>query len=204
VQGGGSDRLLSARSGVMGQFVQMAVLLLCMAVSAGAGAMTIERLDVREQGLAYVVEFEAVLDAPPDAVMAVLQNYAGYPGLDGRVQVARLVGELDGRPVLYTRLRGCVGSVFCRDVERYELLTERERLLVAEAIPGRGDVTRGRTETRLEPRGKGTRVAYRTFFEPAFWMPRWMVRSAMRRTLEDGTRSMFANVEAIAQGEPPP
>jgi hypothetical protein len=172
-----------------------------MVVSAGAGAMTIERLNVGEQGPAYVVEFEAVLDAPPDAVMAVLQNYSDYPALDGRIEAARLEGELEGRPVLYTRLRGCVGSVFCRDVERYDLLTETERLLIAEVIPGRGDVARGRTETRVEPRGKGTRVSYLMSFEPAFWMPRWMVRSAMRRTLEEGTRSMFANVETIAQEE---
>ena len=186
----------------MVQVVQTVVPLLCMAVSAGAGAMTTEDLKVGEQGPAYVVEFEAVLDAPPDAVMAVLQNYSSYPELDDRVQAAHLEGELDGRPVLYTRLRGCVGSVLCRDVERYELLTARERLLVADEIPGRGDVARGRTETRLEARGKGTRVSYRTFFEPAFWMPRWMVRSAMRRTLEEGTRSMFANVETIARGKP--
>jgi hypothetical protein len=183
----------------MGHVVRTVVPLLCTAVSAGAGAMTIEHLKVGEQGPAYVVELEAVLDAPPDAVMAVLQDYSRYPELDDRVKAARLEGKVDGRPVLYTRLRGCVGSAVCRDVERYELLTERERLLVAEEIPGRGDVARGRTETRLEPRGKGTRVSYRTFFEPAFWMPRWMVRSAMRRTLEEGTRSMFANVETIAR-----
>jgi hypothetical protein len=175
--------------------------LLCTAVSAGTGAMTTEHLSVGEQGPAYVVEFVAVLDAPPDAVMAVLQNYSSYPELDGRVEAARLEGELEGRPVLYTRLHGCLGSVFCRAMERYEQLTAKERLLVAEVIPGRGDVARGRTETSLEPRGKGTRVSYRTFFEPAFWMPRWMVRSAMRRTLEEGTQSMFANIETTAQEE---
>ena len=183
----------------MGCIVQAVVLLLGMSVSAAAGAMTIEHLDVGEQGQAYVVELTAVLDAAPEAVMAVLQHYAGYPALDNRIEAARLEGELDGRPVLYTRLRGCVGSVFCRGMERYEVLTEEEHLLVAEAIPGRGDLARGRTVTRLESLGQGTRVSYRTEFEPVFWMPRWMVRSAMRTTLEEGTRRMFSNVEAIAQ-----
>jgi hypothetical protein len=30
-------------------------------------------------------------------------------------------------------------------------------------------------------------------------MPHWLVRSAMQRTLEDGTRRMFENVERKAQ-----
>lgn len=186
----------------MSLFVRPILLLLCTAVATGADAMTIEYLNVSEQEHAYVVEFGAVLDATPDAVMAVLKNYTGYPELDGRVEEARLEGELSGRPLLYTRLRGCVGSVFCRAMERYEVLTEQGYLLVAEVIPGRGDVARGRTETRLERRGKGTHVSYSTSFEPAFWIPRWVVRSAMRRTLEEGTRNMFANVESIAQEKP--
>lgn len=188
----------------MSHFVRSMLLLLCTAISSGADAMTIEYLNVSEQGHAYVVEFVAVLDATPDAVMAVLQNYSGYPELDGRVEAARVEGELNGRPVLYTRLRGCMGSFFCRAMERYELLTEKRHLLVAEVIPGRGDVAWGRTETRLEPRGNGARVFYSTSFEPAFWMPRWVVRSAMRRTLEEGTRSMFANIESIAREKPAP
>jgi len=170
-------------------------------VAAPVRALSVERLQVSEQGPAYVVEFEGVLEAPPAAVMAVLTGYAGYPALDERILVARVDGERDGKPVLYTRLRGCVGSVFCRDMERYERLTEGESLLVAEAIPDQGDVLQGRTETRVVAEGKGTRVSYRTMFQPSFWMPRWMVRSAMRRTLEDGTRGMFANVERIARGE---
>ena len=35
-------------------------------------------------------------------------------------------------------------------------------------------------------------------------MPRWLVRSAMQRTLEDGTRRMFENVERRAQEAPSP
>jgi len=185
----------------MRALLQSAVLVLGPVVSVAAPAMEVERLEVGEDGAAYVVEFEAVLDAPPDAVMAVLRHYPGYPALDSRIEEARLEGELGGRPVLYTRLQGCVGSVFCRAMERYELLTEDERLLVAESIPGRGDLARGLTATRLQPDRHGTRVSYRTLFEPSFWMPRWMVRSAMRQMLEAGTRSMFANVEVIARRE---
>lgn len=178
--------------------LKLALLLLGAVAAIDADAMRVERLEIAEEGGAYIVEFEAVLEAPPDAVMRVLQRYSSYPALDRRIEDARLEGELAGRPVLYTRLRGCVGSIFCRQIERYEWLTEGEDELVAEAIPGRGDLTRGLTRTRVRPDEEGTRVSYRSMFEPSFWMPRRMVRSAMRRMLEEGTRSMFAQVEAIA------
>lgn len=180
-----------------------ALMLLAFGVPAAA-AMSVERLDAGEDGPRYYVTFEARLQAPADRVMRVLQDYSGYPALDARIIEARVTTAGDGGRVLFTRLRGCVGSVFCRDMARYERLGESDRLLVAEAIPGRGDLASGRTETRIEHDGMGSRVIYRSVFEPAFWMPHWLVRSAMQRMLEDGTRNMFENVERKAQEAPSP
>ena len=176
-----------------------AALMLCVLGIPAAAAMSVERLEVGEDGPRYYVTFEARLQAPADRVMRVLQDYPGYPALDGRILEARVTTAGDGERVLFTQLRGCVGSVFCRDMERYERLDESDHLLVAEAIPGRGDLASGRTETRVQHDGDGSRVVYRSVFEPAFWMPHWLVRSAMQRTLEDGTRRMFENVERKAQ-----
>jgi len=187
----------SSRGGVA------AFTLLAFATPAAA-AMTVERLEVGEDGTHYSVTFEARLQAPPAAVMRVLQDYADYPALDARILESQVTSAASGERVLYTLLRGCVGSVFCRDMARYERLAESDRLLVAEAIPGRGDLASGRTETRIEHDGMGSRVIYRSVFEPAFWMPHWLVRSAMQRMLEDGTRNMFENVERKAQEAPSP
>jgi carbon monoxide dehydrogenase subunit G len=161
--------------------------------------MTVERLAAGEQGQGYYVTFEATLQAPPGKVMDVLQDYPGYPDLDPRIIEARVEVTGPGQRLLYTTLRGCVGSVFCRDMRRVERLTETDRLLVADAVAGRGDLVQGRAETRVEPEGEGSRVTYRSDFEPSFWMPRWLVRSAMQHTLEDGTRRMFENVERKAR-----
>ena len=177
-------------------------LIVLVALAGWAGAaepMTVEHLEVGERERSYFVEFEAYLAAPPAAVMEVLQDYGRYPELDARVVESRIVGEQDGRPLLFTRLHGCLGAIFCRDMDRFEQLDEGAALLVATAVSGKGDLARGRTETRVEPDGDGARVRYRTEFEPSFWMPRWMVRSAMARTLEEGTLNMFRNVEARAQ-----
>lgn len=169
-----------------------------LAVAAPAAALDVNRLDVREQGRHYVVEFDARLAATPAAVMDVLTDYAIYPKLDPRILEARQTGTQGGKPLLYTRLRGCIGSVFCSAIERWEAIDERPDRLTATAVPGRGDLRFGLTVTQLSVDDGGTRVHYRTEFDPAFWMPRWLVRSAMRTTLKDGTLGMFRAIEARA------
>jgi len=171
-----------------------------VAAPLSAVAVTVERLEVGERAQGYYVTFEATLSAPATAVMAVLQDYASYPELDPRIVTARVVGEQDGYPLLYTRLKGCLAAWFCRDMDRYETLEEGEHLLVARAVPGRGDLESGLSETRVESAAEDlARVRYRTEFEPSFWMPRWLVRAAVVRTLERGTLAMFENVEARAR-----
>ncbi|MGH8310503.1 MAG: SRPBCC family protein [Steroidobacteraceae bacterium] len=181
--------------------MRIAAGLLVAIALAGAGqasAIEVRTLEVREQGRRYIVEFDARLAAQPVAVMNVLTDFAVYPRLDTRILEARRAGIQDGKPLLYTRLRGCVGSVFCSVMERWEMLDEQPDRLIATAVPGRGDLRDGLTVTRLAPEGGGTRVLYRTEFDPSFWMPRWLVRSAMRTTLRDGTLGMFRAIETRA------
>jgi len=168
-----------------------------LAAASAAGAIEVSKLQVGEQGRRYVVDFEAQLAAQPAAVMRVLLDFANYPALDPRILLARR-SLRDGKPLLFTRLRGCLGSVFCRTMDRYELLDVQAGRLLATAIPGEGDVKYGLTEIRVEPRNGGTRVRYRNEFDPSFWMPRWLVRKAMVTTLHDGTLAMFRAIEVRA------
>ena len=177
----------------------MALLLSIPALAAmgSAAAMDVEKLQVGEQGRRYVVEFDGQLAADPAAVMRVLLDFRNYPALDSRILRARR-SLRDGKPLLFTQLRGCVGSVFCRTMDRYELLDEKPGQLVATAIPGEGDLKYGLTVIRVESRAGGTRVRYRNEFDPKFWMPRWLVRKAMYTTLREGTLEMFRSIELRA------
>ncbi|HZF27415.1 MAG TPA: hypothetical protein VEZ88_14225, partial [Steroidobacteraceae bacterium] len=59
-------------------------------LSPVASALDVERLDVGLQGDRYVVDFVAQIDAPADAVQAVLTDYDDYPRLDPRIQESRV------------------------------------------------------------------------------------------------------------------
>ena len=168
-----------------------------LAVAGAAHAIEVSKLQVGEQGRRYVVDFEAQLAAEPAAVMRVLLDFAHYPELDPRILQARR-SLRDGKPLLFTRLRGCLGSLFCRTMDRYEILDVQSGQLVATAIPGESDMKYGRTEIRVEPKDGGTHVRYRNEFDPSFWMPRWLVRKSMYTTLHDGTLGMFRAIEQRA------
>jgi len=178
-------------------FLAFLLALPALAASGVADAIDVSKLQVGEQGRRYVVEFDGQLAAEPGAVMRVLMDFENYPALDSRILLARL-STRNGKPLLFTRLRGCVGFVFCRTMDRYEVLVEKPGRLVATAIPGEGDVRYGLTVITVEARDRGTHIQYRNEFDPSFWMPRWLVRKAMYTTLREGTLEMFRAIEMRA------
>lgn len=184
-----------------------AVVLAAMAsilLVAPAMAIEVQRLDVSADGGQYSVRFDATLDAPLAQVLRVLRDYAHYPELDSRIREARLLADPAGQRLLYTRLRGCVGKVFCSDLRRTERVTELGNGAIAAAIPEQSDVRFGLTTTELYAEGERTRVRYTSRFVPQLWIPDFVVRGPMLAALEDGTRRLFTNVEARARRGAPP
>ncbi|MFO1377169.1 MAG: SRPBCC family protein [Steroidobacteraceae bacterium] len=170
--------------------------------SAGAAAYDVRDLVADYSEHRYRVRLTARLDAPPAAVMAVLTRYERYPSLDPRIREARVQAGADGQRRLVTLLEGCVGSWLCRDLKRVESLREAPLVLEAIVVPEESDLRYGRTVTTLTSEGEGTHVEYTSEFELGFWAPAWLVRRPMLRTLESGTRDMFAAVEEAARAEP--
>jgi hypothetical protein len=165
-------------------------------LAPSAHALDVERLDVRRNAARYVVEFRAYLAAPADQVGAVLKDYENYPKLDARILESRR--EAGDRSQLHTRLRGCVGGLFCRTMQRVETLEEMPGGLIATAVPGKSDVTFGHTHSQWQPRNGGTELVYRLEIEPDFWVPPLFGPPLMIRTLREGTLSLFTNVERVA------
>jgi hypothetical protein len=161
-----------------------------------AAAMAVDRLDVRRSGSRYVVEFEAQLDAPAQEVGAVLTDYEKYPELDPRILESRLDAT---RRRLHTKLRGCVGRVLCRTMERVEEIASSPDALTATALPMQSDVTYGVTRSQWRVRGGGTQLTYRLEIEPDFWVPPVFGPRLMIKTLREGTLSLFRNVETAAR-----
>lgn len=165
-----------------------------------AHALEVERLDVALNGDRYVVEFVAQLEATPEAVHAVLTDYAEYPTLDPRIQESRVLGrDRENSVRLYTRMRGCLGSVMCRTMQRVEEVQEMPDELLATAILDQSDVRLGVTRSQWQAKNNGTEVTYRLEIMPKFWIPPLFGRRLMISTLRAGTLELFTNVEKVAK-----
>ena len=171
-----------------------------LALSPTARALDVERLEVGMQGDRYVVEFVAQLDAPADAVHAVLTDYDAYPTLDPRIQESRVLSREDDHSVhLYTRMRGCLGALLCRTMQRVELIEEHPDELLATAILDQSDVEFGVTRSQWQTNEHGTQLVYRMEIMPKFWIPPLFGPPMMISTLRSGTLELFTNVEKAAK-----
>lgn len=173
---------------------------LALLLTPAANALEVERLDVSFQKDRYVVVFEAQLNAPADAVGEVLKDYVQYPALDSRITESRILGsDGQGHVRLFTRMRGCLGALFCRSMQRVEEVEERPEELLATAVLAESDVRFGITRSQWMAHDGGTALGYRLEIMPKFWIPPIFGRRLMINTLREGTLSMFTNVESVAQ-----
>jgi ribosome-associated toxin RatA of RatAB toxin-antitoxin module len=169
-------------------------------LSPMAHALEVERLDVELRDDRYVVEFVGQLEAAPEAVHAVLTDYAEYPTLDPRIQESRVLErDQENQVRLYTRMRGCLGSLMCRTMQRVEEVQELPDELLATAILDQSDVRFGVTRSQWQAKDNGTQVTYRLEIMPKFWIPPLFGRRLMISALRSGTLELFTNVEKEAK-----
>ncbi len=169
------------------------------ALGARVSAMEIEQAESKYRDKHYQLRLVTVVDAPQVWVQAVLHDYPHYPQLDPRILEARVLSRSGPHDVvLYTKLRACFG-VFCRTVKRVESVTELDSDLTAAVVPEQSDVLSGETHTHLAALDGRTRITYTTSVVPGFWMPPFIGRPLMLRTLREASIDLFRHVEQQAQ-----
>jgi hypothetical protein len=181
-------------------FAHWPVWLSCCLLGGPAFAFEVERADARYQDKEFRVELELVLNAPADRIEAVLRDYASYPSLDASILEARVLDRPSAdTAMLYTKLRACSGGLFCRTVNRVERVQESSMDLLAVVVPERSDVLSGSTHTQLQTVAGGTRIRYTTSVAPKFWLPGFLARPLMLRTLREASLDLFRKVEIRAK-----
>jgi hypothetical protein len=175
----------------------------CVAVafalwSQNVPALEIERAVSEYANHEYRVELDLVLHASPARVEAILRDYDNYPALDASILESKILSRPDAMTVLlYTKLRACSG-VFCRTVKRVERVQESPLELLAVVVPAQSDVLSGRTHTVLQTLDGRTRVRYQTSVAPKFWVPGFIGRPLMLRTLREASLDLFRHIETRA------
>jgi hypothetical protein len=108
-----------------------------------AEAFELVSVETRREGPDYLLRIEALFDAPPARLLAVLTDYDRIHELHPRMKVSRSLGPVGDDVVeVYSHFEGCV-LLFCRDIHRVEHIRAEANTLVAVDVPGRGSFSEG-------------------------------------------------------------
>lgn len=163
-------------------------------------AATLESVVVDYDSGRYVLDADAFLAAPREAIFVILTDYDRF----GRISSAyKEFGFMDptpdGIPVVYTRMEGCV-LIFCRSLMRVELLeSEAPGFIRTITLPEQSDFEHSVSEWWLEPEAGGTRIAYHLEMEPKFWVPPIIGPWILQRKLKSGGARAVERIERLAR-----
>jgi len=174
------------------------------AASWVAEAAKLESVVVTYDAGRYMLEADAYMAAPREAIFVILTDYDRF----GRISSAYkeygfLDPAADGTPVVFTRMQGCV-LIFCRSLMRVERLeSQAPGYIRTVTLPEQSDFKSSVSEWWLEPEAGGTRVTYHLEMEPKFWVPPIIGPWILQRKLKGGGERAVERIERLAQGLSP-
>jgi hypothetical protein len=162
----------------------------------------IHDLDIERHRGRYELVANAHLEAPAEAIYAVLTDYDD--NRFGRISsVYKESGFLepasDGTPIVYTLMEGCL-MFYCVSMRRVERLeVEAPYWIRTVTLPEHSDFTYSTSEWTLEPESGGTSMIYRLEMEPDFWVPPVIGPWYLKRTLAKGGVNAVNRIERLAR-----
>jgi hypothetical protein len=167
-----------------------------------ANASQLVRLEVDQRADVYEIRVEMEVDAPAEAVRAILTDYANLDRLNASITASEVVGTNHGGAVrVLTRFRNCV-LFFCMNIQKVEDVTEdnQGRILVA-MVPGSSNFRSGHASWEVRSTGNRSRVIHHAKLEPDLWIPPWMGTAILKNTLRQEILESFENLDCLARDQ---
>jgi hypothetical protein len=177
--------------------VVLPVILLFQAIYARAFDFT--DAEVTEENGVFRIKVSAFIEAPPDYVRYVLADSAHIYRLSPSIIESEVLSSstADEKQVR-TRLLCCT-SVFCREVERVDIVRMlNSGDLEAEIIPALSEFRSGKATWKITPIDDASHVVYEAYLEPDFFIPPVVGSQIVKQNLLDEFRTTFIRMERIA------
>ncbi|ABM61170.1 SRPBCC family protein [Halorhodospira halophila] len=188
----------TSRLGAIGHTALVAALSLLIAPPIGAAEILERDFEVRRPD--FELRVVARLDAPREAVWAVLTDYERLAELSPGLLESRIIANDEAREILVaTVTEGCL-LLFCRKVQRVEAMEEDPPGRIrARILPEHSDLRHGVTDWLLEDHGEATHVTVHARLRPDFWVPPGIGPRQMQRTFMRDMTELMERVETEAR-----
>ncbi len=160
-----------------------------------AAAGTIVASGVQHAGDRYTLFVTAHIEAPPRTVWRTITDYPRLAAINPAFETSEVLRQDAKSARVRTRIRVCI-LVFCKSVVQVQDLHYPQPLdIEATMVPGAGDFRAGMATWALSPAGSGTRLQFREWFVPDFWVPPLIGPWLIRRKLVQEVEVTMAHIE---------
>lgn len=173
--------------------------LLATAITPIVAAEVVNVDVVHERGV-YHVTIDALLDAPPDAVFAVLTDYPRWAEVNDLIKESVVLeGDDPSRQLVRTVAEGCVLG-FCKRFAQVQWMHASDDWHIrAEVVPELSDLRAGWANTKLSESAGSTLFQYTMMLEPDFWIPPLIGPMMIKRKLRKQAIETAEAVELAAR-----
>lgn len=156
-------------------------------------------IEVGQRNALYVVNADAWVDASPDRLRELLTDYAHLDRLNDSILESEIRETHSAtRHTVYTYAEVCV-AIFCRALEQVQDVEQRpDGDIVVTILPDRGDFRQGYARWHFQATYAGTRIAFESALEPAFWIPPFVGQLLIKHALWRETQETIEKLEALA------
>jgi len=134
----------------------------------------------------FQIRIAAVVNASPEYIRDVLSDYLHIYRLSPSIIESEVLPHTaNGEKHVRTRLLCCT-SVFCREVERVDVVRQLESGdLQAEIVPALSEFKAGKATWKIKPVDEHSYLVYEAFLEPDFFIPPVVGTSVVKNNLKN-------------------
>ena len=154
---------------------------------------------VTEDDGVFQLQFTTIIDAPADYVRQVLTDYTHIYRLNASIVESEVLpSKHSDETKVRTKVLACA-AVFCREVERVEIVRTLESGdLQADIVPERSEFRSGRAIWKITAMEDRSKLEYQATVEPDFFIPPVVGIAIISNSLKNEVINTFERVERIA------
>jgi hypothetical protein len=152
--------------------------------SLGTEASQLVQLEVYRKADVYEIRVIMEVDAPAEAVRAILTDYARLDRLNASITASEIIGVgYDGTVRVLTHMENCI-LFFCMKMQKVEDVSEDDQgRIQVSIVPDSSSFRSEESSWEIQSKQNGSRVLHHAKLVPDLWVPPWIGTAILKNSL---------------------